>query len=115
MFLEFKRIVKIKTKNLRTYLPFLAIFGIVFIGLISFQIWRTSQSMDPEENAETQEIMQAVEKGYEAIAYAYQTDDPSKLSEIFVDTPDYKLSQDVKKDVEEIFGPEIAKKAGYLK
>lgn len=101
-------------KRISWYLSLIGLAGIAVLGVIYFITSQANMQVMNLEGVETQPIIIEMEKGYDALAYIHQTDDPSKLSEIFVDSPDYKSSAEAKKDVEEIFCPEVAERAGYL-
>lgn len=98
----------------RKKLLFFMVFIFALSALVYFQVWNADASTILSEIPENQEIMKTIENGYSAIAYAAETTDVSLLPEVFLDTADYKPSDDVKKNVEQIFGDEIANNAGYL-
>jgi hypothetical protein len=100
--------------SIKRFVPLTVLLVLVIAVLIGFQTFKANASNGLKDTPDTQEIMKAMEKGYDAIHYASQTNDPTKLSEIFVDTEDYKPSKDVKDDIEKIYGFGVAEKAGYL-
>lgn len=103
-----------KTLMNRKFLFVVATLVLVVSGLIYIQVWKTNASAPLSNKPQNREIMNTLEKGYSALAYASETSDVSQLAEVFLDNSDYKPSDDVKKNVEEIFGEDVSNKAGYL-
>ncbi|MCB0145088.1 MAG: hypothetical protein KDE50_34725 [Caldilineaceae bacterium] len=74
----------------------------------------------PLDSPEAREIMDAIQRGYDALTIAYQTGNLNILSEIFVDHPDYLKEIGPANELElrtyiaKISGPDALKSMGYL-
>ena len=83
-------------------------------GIVGFFALQSDAHTEIEDPAEAEEIERAIEKGYEAIGYASRTNDPSKLSEILVDTSDFRPTRKIREQIKKVYGAKAARKAGYL-
>lgn len=103
-----------KMNKWRTFFPVFIILGLTAFGLVYFQRTNAHANTLQPDSPENQEIISTLENGYAAIAYAAETNDVTQLPNFFIDNPAYQPAENVKKNIEQVFGPDIARKAGYL-
>ncbi|MCQ3935840.1 MAG: hypothetical protein DPW18_02215 [Chloroflexi bacterium] len=91
--------------------------AVTLIGLM----FLLSQSKPAQANSipdtpESREIMAVIEKAYQLMAYASQTFDVSEFPSVFIDTQDYKLTDEQKSAIADILGVNLTdvKDTGYL-
>lgn len=103
--------LKQKFVLLYTALLVAATLGIVLLAL---QSMRAQAESGIPDTPEVKEIIATMENAYRILAIAGQTFDVSGFSSVFVDTPDYKLTEQQRAFIGNILGEDAAKNAGYL-
>jgi len=66
------------------------------------------------DTPQNREIMEVMERAYELINSASQSFDTSLFSSVFIDTPDYKLTDEQRDAISSVLGEEAAQNGGYL-
>lgn len=97
------------------------VFWIISLPILMGLTFLFFQSGPVEANSipdtpDNMEIMAVIERAYELMTYAQQTFDVSEFPSVFIDTQDYKLTDEQKNTISGILGVETAEvgEIGYL-
>ena len=66
------------------------------------------------DTPEARQIQAVINRAYELMAIAARTFDVSEFPTVFVDTPDYELSDRQQEAIDQVLGSKAVKSAGYL-
>ncbi len=66
------------------------------------------------DTPEARQIQATINRAYELMAIAARTFDVSEFPTVFVDTPDYELSDRQREAISQMLGPKAVENAGYL-
>lgn len=84
--------------------------------LATFVFLRGTSKADPgiPNTPESHQIRATLTRAYELMGIAARTFDVSAFPTVFVDTPDYRLSDQQRETIRQVLGSEAAEKGGYL-
>ncbi len=99
----------------------LLLVGIVCMGIIVFLVFgQRSKATNIPDTPETREIMATMQRAYEVLTIAHDTEDVNKLSEVFIDDPDFlraigpERQTQLQTYIREILGSTASENFGYL-